>query len=367
MKVLGDRVVESAEPAAAAADMWLALPDAEREITAVFASGREARATINQRIQDGLIAEGSVKGEGIHLTVYERVNTVREELRYASTYRQGQTLEVGPGGAQDVGLRAGRYDVLKVHAGGKVELGAGRRRFRFDPQKLSPTEPRDRLQLSEKKDLQLCEGDRIRWTANDKERGLLNAALARIVSVDADGVKIETADKQHLSLSLGDPMLSRVDLAYSLNMHMAQGITTDKAITVMSSAERNLSNQRLFNVGVTRVRDELTMVVDDREKLERQLYMSPGDKTSALETLGRLDIDGRKGPPAQEKFDPGPIDGINLADQPAILGDLPPLPEGPLAPAAPPKGADLKTLSDLKPEKGDLLPPLPERGLGLDL
>src|SRR3546814_8464094 len=89
----------------------------------------------------------------------------------------------------------------------------------------------------------------------------------------------------------------------------------------MSSHERNLSNQRLFNVGVTRVRDELTMVVDDREKLERQLDMNPGNKTSALEPLGRLDIDGKKGPGPREKFDPGPIDGVDLSD-------LPPLPGG---------------------------------------
>ena len=366
LKVLGDRVVEAAEPAAAASDMWLGLDPLEREATAVFASGRDARAIINQRIQDGLIAEGSVKGQAIHLTVYERVNTTREELRYASTYRQGQTLEVGRGGAQDVGIRAGRYDVLKVHANGKVELSDGRRRIRFDPQKLSPTEQRDRLQLSQKKDLQLRDGDRIRWTANDKERGLLNAALARVVGIDADGVKVETADKALVTLGLGDPMLSRLDLAYSLNMHMAQGITTDKAITVMSSHERNLSNQRLFNVGVTRVRDELTMIVDDKEKLTRQLDMNPGNKTSSLETLGRLDIDGKKGPGAQprEKFDPGPIDGVDLSDLPPIPTDLPPLPDGAApapaakAPPAPP---------DLKPDRPDPLPPLPERSLGLDL
>src|SRR3546814_4503840 len=91
---------------------------------------------------------------------------------------------------------------------------------------------------------------------------------------------------------MGDPMLSRLDLAYSLNMHMAQGITTDRAIGVMSSFERFLSNQRLFNVLVTRVRDGLTMIVDDKEKLARQLDMNPGNKTSSLETVGRLDIDG---------------------------------------------------------------------------
>ncbi|PBN42938.1 MobF family relaxase [Sphingobium sp. D43FB] len=363
MRVLGDRVVETAEPAAAAADMWLALSQSERDATAVFASGREARAVINQRIQDGLVAEGCVMGQGIHLTVYERVNTTREELRYASTYRAGQTLEVGRGGAQDVGIQAGRYDVRKVHANGKVELADGRSRIRFDPQRLSPTEQRDRLQLSEKKTLQLREGDRIRWTANDKERGLHNAALARVIGIDADGVKVETADKERLTLGLGDPMLSRLDLAYSLNMHMAQGITTDKAITVMSSHERNLSNQRLFNVGVTRVRDELTMVVDDKEKLERQLDMNPGNKTSALETLGRLDIEGKKGPGAREKFDPGPIDGVGLSDLPPLRGDLPPLPDG----AAPAAAKDSQRPPDLKPDRGDVLPPLPERSLGLDL
>ncbi|MDX3910965.1 MAG: MobF family relaxase [Sphingobium sp.] len=364
LKVLGDRVIESSEPAAAAADMWLALASAERDETALFASGRAARAIINQRIQNGLVAEGKVKGPAIHLTVYERVNMTREELRYASTYRPGQTLEVGRGGVRDIGLAAGRYDVLKVHANGKVELADGRRKIRFDPQKLSPTEQRERLQLSEKKDLQLREGDRIRWTANDRPRGLHNAALARVVSVGPTGVTVEAGDRSRLTLDLGDPMLSRLDLAYSLNMHMAQGITSDKAITVMSAQERNLANQRLFNVGVTRVRDELTMIVDNREKLERQLDMNPGNKTSALETLGRLDINGKKGPAPREKFDPGPIDGVDLSKLPDLPGDLPPLPKG--GSSAPPV-RDPKSPPELKPERGDALPPLPERSLGLDL
>lgn len=365
MKVLGDSVIEHNSPALHAAEMWLGLSSADRESTAVFASGRASCAIINQRIQDGLAAEKTVRGEGIHLTVYERVNTTREELRYASTYRPGQTLEVGRGGGQDVGLAAGRYDVDKVHPNGKVDLLDGRRRIRFDPQKLSPTEKRDRLQLSEKKDLHLREGDRIRWTANDKGRGLHNAALARVLTIDASGVTVETASKERLTLDLGDPMLSRLDLAYSLNMHMAQGITTDKAITVMSSQERNLSNQRLFNVGVTRVRDEMTMVVDDKAKLERQLDNNPGNKTSALETVGRLDVDRERGTGTspREKFDPGPVD---LSDLPPLPGD-PPLPTAGKGQAASAPGDPLKSPPELKPDRSDVLPPLPERSLGLDL
>lgn len=364
LAVLGDSVVEEADPASAAADRWLALPEKEREATAIFASGRNARAVINERVQDGLVAEGLLKGEALQVTVYERINTTREELRHVSAYRSGQTLEVGSSGARDIAIAAGRYDVVRVLRGGKVELTDGRRRIRFDPLKLSPTEQRGRFQLAEKKLLVLREGDRIRWTANDKGRGLLNSALARVAAVENGGVVVEMAGRQQLRLAAGDPMLSRLDLAYSLNMHMAQGITTDKAITVMSSHERHLSNQRLFNVGVTRVRDTLTMIVDDKEKLSRQLDMNPGNKTSALETLGRIDIDGRRGGTLETPFNPGLIDDLGLPDG-LMSGDaLPPLPAGP---ATEGPGKDKTSEATDRSARGDTLPPLPERSLGLDL
>jgi len=84
-------------------------------------------------------------------------------------------------------------------------------------------------------------------------------------------------------------MLKRIDLAYALNAHMAQGLTSDQAIAVMMSHERNLSNQRLFLVTITRVRDGLMFVTDSIEKLTRQIAATPGDKTSALEVTGKIE------------------------------------------------------------------------------
>lgn len=368
IRVMGDKVETAAQPAEHAADLWLGLDAAEREVTAVFASGRDARATINQRIQAGLAAEGTLKGEGVQVTVFERVNTTREELRHASTYRPGMTLEVGKGGATEVGLLAGRYDVVSITARGKVELRSGNKRIWIEPQKLSLADRRSRIQLTEKKDLQLREGDQIRWTANDKERGLHNSAIARVISADEKGVIVETAAKERLTLDLTDPMLSRVDLAYALNMHMAQGITTDKAIGVMNSSERNLSNQRLFNVLVTRVRDALTLVVDDNDRLSRQLDHSPGDKTSSLETRGVLEIDGNRSGGGRATADPG-LANAAAGLPPVDEHDLPPLPPGDGRPILPPgseqqRGSDARTPA--KPDR-DVLPALPERQLGLDL
>src|SRR3546814_13272572 len=105
------------------------------------------------------------------------------------------------------------------------------------------------------------------WSSDVCSSDLHNATLARVVSVDGSGVTVETVGKEQLTLPMGDPMLSRLDLAYSLNMHMAQGITTDRAIGVMSSFERFLSNQRLLNVLVPRARDGLTLIVVAKGKL----------------------------------------------------------------------------------------------------
>ncbi|MEO6718012.1 MAG: TrwC protein, partial [Novosphingobium sp.] len=90
------------------------------------------------------------------------------------------------------------------------------------------------------------------------------------------------------TLKRGDPMLRRLDLAYALNAHMAQGLTSDRGIAVMDSREANLANQQTFLVTITRLRDGLTLIVDNADRLERAIERNPGDKTSALETLGRL-------------------------------------------------------------------------------
>jgi hypothetical protein len=181
MKVLGDNVHRSANPPEEAADRWLALGADECRDRGVCVGPRPAPSSTSA--SRTALPPRAPCGGGHPSHVYDRVNLTREELRYAATYRAGMTLDVGRGGAQDIGLRAGRCDVL-VLPNGKVELGDGRRKIASTAEILADRK-RDRLQLTEKKDLHVREGDRIRWTANDKPRGLHNAALARVIAVDA--------------------------------------------------------------------------------------------------------------------------------------------------------------------------------------
>jgi conjugative relaxase-like TrwC/TraI family protein len=313
IKLLGANVVESDDRVAEASARWLNLTVADRETTMLFTSGREARTELNRAIQSALRSEGVLNGRSLTLAVLERVNGTKEEMRYPQTYVPGLLLEVRSK-IDSVGLERGSYRITKVFGNGRVEIMRGTKRQRFDPQRLPPGDKYDRLSLASPKEVKIHEGDRIRWTENDKKRDLLNSATAHVLGIDRNGVTFERSDKSVILLDHGDPMLARLDLAYTLNMHMAQGITTDRAIIVMGSEERYLANQRLFNVAVTRVRDGVTVVTDDRDKLARQLDRATGDKYSALETAGVMRVDRQQqGAP---KFDPGPIPDFARAQKP---------------------------------------------------
>ncbi|MEO0870365.1 MAG: MobF family relaxase [Pseudomonadota bacterium] len=302
---LGDRVVEAgADHIEKTADTWLALPQGERDRTAIYSSGRDARASLNRLVQDGLRAEGVVKGESLALTTLLPAHATREELRYAGSYSKGQLLEVMRHDAPGA-LARGRYDVEGVDEKGRVLLrDANGKLQRFDPSGIDPADKRDALRLSEKHKETIHEGDKVRWTAKDDKRGLMKSEEARVLAIKDGIVTVENRNGDTVELKQNDRMLERMGLAYALNMHQAQGDTRDLAIGEMHSSARHLSNQRLALVMMTRVRDDITIVTNDKERLLAQIGRNPGDKTSALETLGEKQVEQPRGAGAARQFTP---------------------------------------------------------------
>ena len=81
-------------------------------------------------------------------------------------------------------------------------------------------------------------------------------------------------------------------------MHRAQGITVDKAITVMSSGDTLLNSQSLHYVLQTRAREELSLITDDKAALQESIVNHRGDVPHALDLAPELsDANG-------ERFDP---------------------------------------------------------------
>lgn len=331
-RVLGERVVSAGlDYREAAARKWLELSAEDRGRTALYASGRETRVVLNELIQDGLRSEGALRGNGLDLTRIETLNVTREELRYAQTYRPGQLVDV-IGGHRPAGLERGHYRVVDVTPTGRVVLRDDNgRRHSFRPDRLDPNDRREALALGERDTIRIHEGERIRWTANDKARGLHNSADAQVLSITREGVEVRTSEGVNMWLAHGDRMLSRLGLAYAINMHQAQGMTSDRGIGVMHSSERQLSSQRLTHVMATRVRDDITIFTNDRDQLLRAIEANPGDKTSALEQIGEKTVEregrteGRGGVAERSAAtaDPFAVDPASLKVEPEKHGHAP--------------------------------------------
>lgn len=276
---LGERVVEAgADHLKVTAQKWLELSPEDRERTAIYSSGRAARGELNRMVQQGLKAEGAIQGEGLRLTTLLPAHATREELRYAATYSKGQLLEVTRHNAPG-GLVRGRYDVEGVDAKGRIMLrDESGKLAKFDPAAIDPSDKRDALRLSERHKETIYEGDKVRWTEKDDARGLMKSEEARILAIRDGIVTIENKAGETVELKQNDRMLERLGLAYAINMHQAQGDTRDMAIGEMHSSARHLSNQRLALVMMTRVRDDITIVTNDRDRLLAQIGRNPGDK-----------------------------------------------------------------------------------------
>ena len=297
LRALAPSTIEArGDSAIVAAEKWLSLSPGDRDRTSIYASGRALRSAVNEAVQRGLKSNGELGPRSGRLTVHSRVNVTHEELRYLRTYQPGMVLNFRSRDSTQK-LSKGDYTVKSIdHAAKQLVLEDRKGRLRkFNPARLRPGAADSRLSLFERKSLSIIEGDKIRWTDNDQKRGLFNADQARIVAIDTKGVLVETSAGKEIHLSRGDPMLKRMDLAYALNAHMAQGLTSDRGIAVMDSRERNLANRQTFLVTVTRLRDGLTLIADNAEKLGRAIKSNSGEKASALEVTQRLKAAAAKG------------------------------------------------------------------------
>jgi conjugative relaxase-like TrwC/TraI family protein len=347
--------------AALAAQRWTALPADERERTVLLASGRQVRADINSEVQAGLLARGELGSNAADLTVLDKVTTTREEERFTESYAKGQRVDFQRG-VPSQNIPPGVTTVVSIDkAADQVTLIDNKgQTHKFYPQRLSTNRHENTVRISRPKPLRVHEGDRIRWTETDRERGLINADRARVLKIDAAGITVETSTKMQVTLPAGDPMLERLDLGYALNAHMAQGLTADRGIAVFDSRETKLTNEKLFLVNITRVRDSLELIVDNGERVERGVMRNAGEKTSALETTGEVTIDRNSRPPGRQgPTNPAPGQGPSTSPPPQSAAIEPT--------SEPPKEGKL-SIRPARPEPVEQTRlPLPERQLDIGL
>ena len=290
---LGNRVREAPpdQLGRTAAKRWLALPQVERERTAVLAPTHLIRGDINRTVREGLLDEGVLHGEALMIERLINQRLTRVEAADPKSYQPGDVVVFH---RDAYGCAA--HDTCTVTGvdgvdGSEVELAHpdGRPR-RFRP---SGNAARN-LGLYDTQEIEIRAGDRIRWTRNRKAPSarfgwepapdLVNGEQATVVEIGRRRVRFRRDDGRTCSITRNDPQLRHIDHAYSTTVHGAQGMTSPQVIAVLEAGGR--ADQDLLYVEISRASEGFELVVDDREQLAERLAERPGIDEGALEAIG---------------------------------------------------------------------------------
>lgn len=273
-----------------AAMLFASRTPGEREATLLLTAGRAMRTAANGAVQAELRNYGELGRERLELTVLDRVTITREGARQIKAYQDGRVVEFASN-LKVQGIARGERGVVIGADERRVALRMedGRTQM-FEPHRLARNLAHDAVAVFEEKRIGLHERDRIRWTANDHERGLMNGMLARVEAIGKDGVTISTQHGELINLKHGDKMLEKLDLAYAVNVHVAQGMTAQDGILLMSERETRLNTTRSFLVAATRIAGEATLIVDNADRIKRGVTRNAGDKTSAHAIAGEMAV-----------------------------------------------------------------------------
>ena len=286
----GERVIEAAREdlGREAARRWLALPPGERGDTLLLAPTHAIRRQANEAAREGLAREGRLHGRTLTVDRLVDRRLTRAQAADIASYEPGDTVVLH---RDHYGCRKDDVCVVTGREGGMVAMAhpdGGERRFR------PAGNAAWYLRLCDTERIELCAGDRIRWTRNrkapprrfDRPRApdLVNGGEAEIVGIGYERVRFRDADGTVFGLARGDPQLRHLDHAYCTTVHAAQGRTARAAIAVLDAG--GAADRALFHVELSRVSEEFVLLTDDRETLVERLESSPGGEDGALEALG---------------------------------------------------------------------------------
>ncbi len=270
-----------------AARIWLALSPQDRRETALMAPTHVLRREINETVREGLRDEGVLHGRSVTLPVLVNLSMTRAQKREIRNYREGDVV-VFHNDLYHYRVKSGDICPIREIDGERLVLDHRDGKARH----VKPDhDVRFRYDVFESDAIDLAAGDRIRWTRNHNESGLVNGATATIETMGRKSLVLVTDDDRRLKMDLDDPRLRHIAHVYATTVHAAQGLTRDKVIAVLDSGHGPLANQQTFYVEISRARDEAIILTDNREQLAETLEENTGEVLTALEAVGES-LDG---------------------------------------------------------------------------
>jgi len=233
--------------------------------TLVISPDNRSREELNWLIHEELQQRGQVDDHEYRAII----RTARQDMtgvdrQWAAQYELGDVVRYSKG-SQAIGIHAGEY--ARVEGSDRernlltVERENGQR-VTYDPRRLQG------VTVYRESERPFSEGDRIQFTATDKQRQVANRELGTIESIDEHGnVQIRMDSGHTVRVSLEDH--PHLDHGYAVTSHSSQGATADRVLIHVDSeqAGEQLVNSRLAYVAVSRARYDAQIYTNDAGNL----------------------------------------------------------------------------------------------------
>ena len=288
--------VPAEEIAGMAAALWLRLSPEARAGTALLVPTRALRAEVEAAVREGLEAEGALRGRAMEIDTLVPLNLTRAETGDIRNWREGDIALFNRDMKHYRIARDDACTVMEVEED-RVRLAHGDGR----PRHLKPgSDLRYRLDLFEAKTLRIREGERLRWTRNDRERGLANGERLEVLEIGKGVLWMRLSDGREMSFARNDPQLRHLAYAYASTVHAAQGQTHERVIAVLDTGAGPLVNRQTLYVQLSRAREQAVVLTDNREQLVETLEANTGERLTALEAIGEAAAETEAEVPAKQ-------------------------------------------------------------------
>jgi ATP-dependent exoDNAse (exonuclease V) alpha subunit len=217
---------------------------------------------------------------------HAHVLVTRQEItgadrQWAERYNLGDVVRYTKG-SKTLGLDAGEYArIERVQAKDNLvtiarEHGAS---VTYDPRRLHG------VTVYREADRAFAIGDRVQFTAPDRERHVANRELGTVEKIDGHGqVRLRLDSGRTMAFQVRDQ--PHLDYGYAVTSHSSQGQTADRVLVHVDNERggEKLVNQRFAYVAVSRGRSDAQIYTSDKGKLGEALSRESSHR-SAIERI----------------------------------------------------------------------------------
>jgi len=272
------RITEIADPQrriASIARSYAASP----ENTIVVSPDNASRRQINHAVRIELQALGVVQADDHSMRVLvPRSDMTGADRTWAARYDVGDILHYQRG-SKDLGIEKQSYaGVVATHPNDNlltVQKSNGER-VTYNPARLHGISAYREIER------QFAVGDRLQFTAPNRELGVANRDLGNIEKIGSDGALAVRMDNGKV-VSFDPNEMRHVDHGYAVTSHSSQGLTAERIlVNIDTTVHPDLINARFAYVSVSRASNEAQIYTNDARSLGKDLSRDV-TKTSAVD------------------------------------------------------------------------------------